>query len=101
MTDTPEPAKSAPPSQDHGHADGSSKPQSSSKRFVFSAWGDTVERELCAHSGALPPERTPIAGRTGVAVAKWVVVDRVERRELICNRLHDGECAWPWAVGEA
>jgi hypothetical protein len=68
---------------------------------VFTAWGDTIDRDLCAYALTGPPEVTPIAGRTGVATADWVVVDRSEGRELVCNRLHEGACSWPWAVGTA
>jgi hypothetical protein len=78
--------------------DGQGKGQTATRKFVFTAWGDSVDRDLCAYALAELPERTPIAGRTGLATAEWVVVDRVDGRALICNRLHDGECAWPWAV---
>lgn len=101
MTDTLDQAKTAPSSQESSHTDGAPKHQSSSKRFVFTAWGDAIERELCAFADTSPPERTPIAGRTGVATAKWVTVDRDEGRVLVCNRLHRGDCAWPWTVGDA
>ena len=78
--------------------DGPVKGQTATRKFVFTAWGDSVDRDLCAYALAEPPERTPISGRTGLATADWVVVDRVDGRALVCNRLHEGECAWPWAV---
>ena len=74
------------------------KVQSASKRFTYKTWSDETDRELCTCALTDPPERTPIAGRTGLATARWVVVDRNEQRELICNRLHEGPCQWPWAV---
>ena len=92
---------SASPHQSSKHgssSDNQGKVQSQSKRFVFSTWADSLDHELCAYALAIPPERTPIAGRTGVATAKWTVVERREDSELICNRLHSGPCAWPWAV---
>jgi hypothetical protein len=101
MTDTLDQAKTASLSHQTGHIDGTPKQQSNSKRFVFTAWGDTVERELCALASAPPPECTPVAGRIGVATARWITVDRQEGRELVCNRLHGGDCAWPWFVGDA
>lgn len=81
--------------QSHG------KQQTSSKRFVFTPWNDSLDREICAHADSLGPERVPAIGRTGVATARWVAVERTETRVLICNRLHEGECAWPYAVGFA
>ena len=84
-----------------GAADGAGKQQSNSRRYVFTPWGDQAERELCARALVVPPQTTPIAGRTGVATARWQVVDRNDQRELICNRLHDDECLWPWSVGDA
>ena len=84
-----------------GGTDGASKQQSNSRRYVFTAWGDQVDRELCARALALAPQKTPIAGRTGVSTVRWQIVDRTDQGELICNRLHDDECVWPWAVGDA
>jgi hypothetical protein len=60
-----------------------------------------VDRQLCARAMVLAPERTPIAGRTGVSTVRWRVVDRTEQGELICNLLHEDTCVWPWAVGDA
>jgi hypothetical protein len=79
-------------------SDNTGKGQSATRKFVFTAWGDAVDRDLCCHALAEPPERTPISGRTGLATAAWVVVDHRDGRVLICNRLHAGDCAWPWAV---
>ena len=75
-----------------------SKGQQASKRYVYSTWADGKERDLCEHAVATLPERVPIAGRTGLAVARWSIVDTRDDRVLICNRLHDGDCAWPWDV---
>jgi hypothetical protein len=72
--------------------------QSATKRFVFTTWRDGDDHEVCVHAGGEQPSRTPIAGRTGVATAKWLVVDRHEGYQLICNRLHSQHCEWPWAV---
>jgi hypothetical protein len=77
---------------------GPSKGQQSTRRFVFSNWPDTPERVLCEHALVAPPERTPVSARTGLAVPKWVVVDRREERILICNRIHGGDCRWPWDI---
>lgn len=77
---------------------GATRGQQGSKRFVVSTWHDTNDRDLCAHALVLAPEHTPIAGRTGLATARWEVVDRRSERDLICNRLHEGDCAWPWDV---
>jgi hypothetical protein len=85
----------SPSSESHG------KGQSATRKFVFTAWGDDVDRDLCSLALTDPPQCTPISGRTGLATANWVVVDRRDGRALICNRLHDGECAWPWAVETA
>ena len=82
----------APNQEGHG------KGQTATRRFVFTPWGDAVDRDLCVYALAALPERTPVAGRTGLATADWVVVERVDGRALVCNRLHEGECAWPWAV---
>jgi hypothetical protein len=76
----------------------SSRGQQGSKRFTFPSWPDEQDRDLCPHALVVQPERTPISGRTGLATAKWGVVDRQESRILICNRLHEGECEWPWDV---
>ena len=84
--------------QRNGGQEGGGKGQSASKRFTFKAWGDETDRDLCAHALVDPPQRTPISGRTGLATARWVMVDRTGSRALICNRLHDGPCEWPWAV---
>lgn len=78
--------------------DGQGKGQTATRKFVFTPWGDEIDRDLCALALTDPAQSTPVAGRTGLATAEWVVVDRVDGRALICNRLHEGECAWPWAV---
>jgi hypothetical protein len=80
------------------NSDSGGKSQSATRKFVFTAWGDPVDRDLCCHALTEPPEQTPISGRTGLATAEWVVVDRRDGRALICNRLHDGRCDWPWSV---
>jgi hypothetical protein len=79
-------------------SESSGKGQSATRKFVFTSWGDAVDRDLCSLAMTDPPLRTPISGRTGLATAEWVVVDRQDGRALICNRLHEGACAWPWAV---
>lgn len=71
---------------------------SASKRFVFQPWGGGAVHELCDLAAVKLPERTPVAARTGIATANWVVVDRQESRELICNLLHTGSCVWPWST---
>ena len=77
------------------------KQQQNSKRFVFATWPNTLDREMCAFASAEPPATVPSIGRTGLATATWVQVDRTETAILVCNRLHDGDCAWPYAVGSA
>jgi hypothetical protein len=72
-----------------------------SKRFTFPVWGDSIDRAICVHAGLTLPERSPVSGRPGLATADLVVVERAEGSELICSRLHDGPCAWPWHVGTA
>jgi len=47
------------------------------------------------------PAVTPVQGRTNVATAEWVVVERMDGRALFCNGLHAGPCEWPWMVGSA
>ena len=89
-----EPAKVRDSSGDHG----STRGQQGSKRFSFPSWPDDLERDLCSHALVEAPEQTPISGRTGLATARWVVVDRRDSWILICNRLHDGDCEWPWDV---
>lgn len=74
------------------------KGQQGTRRFVFTHWSDMDDRELCQHALTAPPERTPISGRTGLAVPKWLVVARRDQRVLICNRVHTGDCDWPWDV---
>lgn len=85
------------PQSEQGHG----KQQSASKRFVFTPWNDSLDREICAHAEATGPDRVPAIGRTGLATARWIPVDRTDNAILICNRLHEGECAWPYAVGSA
>jgi hypothetical protein len=87
--------------QHFAQAESNGRAQSNSKRFVYTDWGDGINRELCAHAVGDQPQRTPISGRTGLATARWTVVEREEGRELICNRLHNGPCLWPWHVGSA
>jgi hypothetical protein len=77
---------------------GSSRGQQASKRFSYPSWPDEADRALCPYAYVEGPERTPISGRTGLATAKWRIVDRQDARVLICNRLHEGDCEWPWDV---
>jgi hypothetical protein len=88
------PGKHRDSAADHG----ASRGQQGSKRFTFPSWPDDQERDLCTYALVKAPERTPIAGRIGLAVAKWRVVEQRNQRVLICNRLHDGACEWPWDV---
>lgn len=76
----------------------SAKGQQGTRRFAYNHWPDSDDRELCRNAVTSAPERTPISGRTGVTVSKWLVVARRDERVLICNRLHDGDCEWPWDV---
>jgi hypothetical protein len=82
------------PSGDAGPAKG----QQNTRRFVFRAWSDMDDHELCQYALVALPERTPVIGRTGLAVPRWTVVGRREGRILICNRVHDRDCEWPWDV---
>lgn len=77
------------------------KQQTMSKRFVFTPWSGDLDHDMCIHSFIEPPERVPSIGRTGLSTAKWMQVDRTETSILICNRLHEGECEWPYEVGSA
>ena len=81
----------------HGH-DGTSRAQTNTKRFVFSTWRDGGDHELCTWAMVDPPQSAPYLRRTGVATAAWIVVAREGGRQLICNKLHDGPCEWPWDV---
>ena len=65
--------------------DGQGKGQTATRKFVFTPWGDEIDRDLCALALTDPAQSTPVAGRTGLATAEWVVVDRVDGRALICN----------------
>jgi hypothetical protein len=77
------------------------KQQQNSKRFVFTTWPNGLDREMCAFATLEPPLTVPSIGRTGLATAAWTPVQRTETAILICNLLHEGECAWPYAVGSA
>ena len=77
---------------------GEGRGQSATKRFVFTDWRNSGDHDLCALAFVGEPDMVPIQSRTGLATAKWLVVDRRGDRSLICNRLHDGDCAWPWDV---
>jgi hypothetical protein len=77
------------------------KQQTSSKRYVFTPWNSNQDHEMCVYAFNEPPERVPSLGRTGLATAKWVQVDRNDTGILICNRLHEGDCEWPYQVGSA
>ena len=100
QTEEPKPSASTSPvkSRESAGDHGASRGQQGSKRFSFPSWPDEQERDLCPHALVDGPERTPISGRTGLATARWGVVDQRESRILICNRLHTGPCEWPWDV---
>lgn len=77
---------------------GDGRGQSATRRFVFADWRNSGDHDLCIHAEARGPERVPIQPRTGLATAKWVPVDKRAGRTLMCNRLHEGDCVWPWDV---
>ena len=82
----------------HGHDGAGSRAQTNTKRFVFNTWRDGGDHELCTWALVDPPQSAPYLRRTGVATAAWVVVVREDGRQLLCNKLHDGPCEWPWDV---
>jgi hypothetical protein len=87
--------------QPGAHSEGNGRGQGNSKRFTYPVWGDSTDRAICVHAGLTLPQRSPVSGRSGLATAYLVVVERIEGSELICSRLHDGPCEWPWHVGTA
>ena len=92
------PAEQSERTTGESNDNGASKLQTASKRFVFNSWRDQDDHELCTWAMVDAPERAPNQGRTGVATASWLVVDKRDGRQLVCNKLHDGPCEWPWAV---
>jgi hypothetical protein len=77
---------------------GEGRGQSATRRFVFTDWRNSGDHELCEHALVGGPDRVPIQPRTGLATAEWMIVERRDGRSLVCNGLHEGECAWPWDV---
>jgi hypothetical protein len=79
---------------DHGEGRG----QSATRRFVFTDWRNSGDHELCERAHIGGPDRVPIQTRTGLATARWRVVEKRDGRMLMCNGLHEGDCVWPWDV---
>lgn len=57
-------------------------------------FGDAIDREICAFCVPVLPETYPVQGRPGIAVAEFRVIAEIGDRQLICNGLHTGDCAW-------
>ena len=73
-TDNPKFRHSAASNQD-GKARANGYPQ-----VRLHSVGRRDHRDLCALALTDPAQSTPVAGRTGLATAEWVVVDRVDGR---------------------
>jgi hypothetical protein len=57
-------------------------------------FGDGIDRQICAFCVPVLPENYPVQGRPGTAVAAYHVIAEIDDRQLLCNELHRGECAW-------
>jgi hypothetical protein len=57
-------------------------------------FGDGIDRQICAFCVPVLPKTYPVQGRPGTAVAAYRVIAEIDDRQLLCNELHPGECAW-------
>jgi hypothetical protein len=57
-------------------------------------FSDGIDRQICAFCVPVLPETYPVQGRPGIAVAAYRVIAEIDDRQLLCNELHSGECAW-------
>lgn len=58
-------------------------------------YADGIDHQICAYRGFAAVKRHPVLPRAALAVMPLRVVATMDDRELLCDQLHEGDCAWP------